>query len=189
MRIMRYTMTAAGVSPPIMLDYRQNLFNIALGLLPSNANTVLSAGVQFTLDDQSIWRDVTWSQAANTVTITDGTFRAGSSQFGNPHGLKTGDSVSIRGSSPGAAGFDGDYDVTVTNDLVYTITVAPSQTLSGVSQVVPRRWIFTTAIPAATAARTMVNSAQIATAVRANVATLTGGTLDFIVIQGSGTNS
>jgi hypothetical protein len=42
----------------------------------------------------------------------------------------------------------------------------------------------TTGIPAATATRANTNLNQPATAVRLAVATMTGGTLDFLVIQG-----
>lgn len=192
MRIARITMTAAGVSNPVVVSYLQPTFNVALGVIPSNANTVLSVGVQYTLDDQTIWRPVNWTQSTTTVTVTDGTFAPGSQTAGNPHGLKTGDSVTIRGSGTGAASgftsFDGTYNITAVSDTVYTFTVTPSQTASGQSEVIPQRWVYTATgiIPSGTSVRTFANTNQPATAFRANLATLTGGTMDFIVLQGLG---
>jgi hypothetical protein len=184
-------MTAAGVSAPVPVSYLQPTFNVALAVIPSNANTVLSVGIQYCLDDQSILRPINWTQTTTTVTITDGIYFPGSQTAGNPHGLKVGDSVTITGTAVpgGSASFDGNYPVaSVTNDQVYTITVVPSQTASGQAFIVPQRWVFTGVgiIPAGTSARTYANTTQPATAFRANLVTLTGGTMDFIVLQGLG---
>jgi hypothetical protein len=192
MRIARITMTAAGVSNPVPVNYTQPTFNVALAVIPSNANTVLSVGVQYTMDDQTTWRPVNWTQTTTTVTITDGTFQPTPNSSGNPHGLKNGDSITIQGSGSGQGtgfvSFDGTYNVTVTSDTAYTITVTPSQTASGQGTMIPQRWVFTASgiIPAGTAARTYANTTQPATAYRANLVTLTGGTMDFIVLQGLG---
>lgn len=189
MRIVRISMLAAGVSQPVPVNYTQPTFNVALAVIPSAANTVLSVGVQYTMDDQSILRPVNWTQTTTTVTITDGTYAVGSSTFSNPHGLVNNDSVTITGTTTsGLIGFDGTYNVTVTSPTVYTITVAPSQTASGQSFVVPQRWVYTASgiIPSGTSARTFANTTQPATAYRANLVTLTGGTMDFIVLQGLG---
>lgn len=191
MRIARLTYSttgAAGFTAPIPVNYTQPTFNVALGVIPSAAATGLSCKAQYTLDDQSIKRQVNWTQAVNTVTITDGIqpFGMGASSLAsqqNPHGLITGDTINIEGTG----NFDGNYAVTVTNPTTYTITVTPSQTASGASQVIPQRWVDTTVVPAATAARLYTNTTQPATAFRFVVAALTTGTVDFIVLQGLGT--
>lgn len=199
MRIARLTYTttgAAGFTVPIPVSYLQPTFNVALAVIPSAAATGLSCKAQYTLDDQSIKRQVNWTQAATTVTITDGIqpFGMGASALAtqqNPHGLVTGDTISIEGTGTGAplpfTGFDGNYAVTVTSATAYTITVTPSQTASGSSLVIPQRWVDTTVVPAATAARLFTNTTQPATAFRFVVAALTTGTVDFIVLQGLGT--
>jgi hypothetical protein len=188
-RIARYTYTAnvAGNSPVFQVNYTQPTFNVALAVIPSAAATGLSCSAQFTMDDQSILRPVNWTQTTTTVTITDGTYAVGSSTFSNPHGLITGDSVTITGtSSSNLVGFDGTYNVTVTSPTAYTITVVPSQTAQGQGFVIPQRWLVTTIVPAATATRLYANTTQPATAFRFVVAALTAGTVDFIVLQGLG---
>jgi len=195
MRIARLTLSGAGVSPPIPVSYLQPTFNVALAVIPSASVSALSCEAQYTLDDQSTFRTVNWSQTGTTVTITDGTQSFGQNSSNpysqNPHGLTTGDSVTIQATAASAVGgftnFDGNYSVTVVNSTTYTITVAPSQTAQGSGQVVPQRWAVSSAVPAATAARLYANTTQPATAFRLNVATLTGGTVDFIVLQGLGT--
>lgn len=192
MRVVRLTLgTGAGFTAPIPVNYMQPNFNVALGVIPSAAATGLSTQAQVTMDDQSIKRQVTFTQAVNTVTITDGVqpFGKGASQLPtqqNPHGLITGDTVSIEGTgSGGGISFDGNYAVTVVDATHYTITVTPSQTIAaGVADVIPQRWLVTTAIPAATATRLYSNVLQPCTAVRFVNAALTTGTVDFIVIQG-----
>jgi hypothetical protein len=201
MRPVRLTFNAAqapGFTAPIPIDYMQATFNVGFGVFPSAAATGLSCSAQLCMDDQSIKREVNWTQAAQVVTITDGIqpYGMGSSNLAtqqNPHGLITGDTVTIEGSGTGtlasgapAASFDGNYAVTVTSPTQYTITVTPSQTASGVSRVIPQRWLVTPAVPAATAARLMSNSLQPSTAVRFVVAALTTGSVDFEVIQGAG---
>lgn len=195
MRIVRltYSTLAAGVTAPIEVNYTQPTFNVTLGVIPSAAATGLSCKAQYTLDDQTVWRYVNWTQAAQVVTITDGlqTFGDSSANPGNPHGLITGDTITIRGSGTGTplpfTSFDGTYPVTVTNPTTYTITVTPSQTASGASQVIPQRWADTTIIPAATATRLYNNTTQPATAFRFVIAALTAGSVDFILLQGLGT--
>jgi hypothetical protein len=187
MRIARLTMNAPGNSPVVPVSYLQPTFNVALAVLPSAAATGLSCEAQLCLDDQSIKRQVNWTQVANTVTITDGiqAYGLGASSLAtqqNPHGLVTGDSVTIEGTN-----FDGNYNVTVTSPTQYTITVGPSQTASGDARVIPQHWVVSTAVPAATAARLITNTTQPATAFRFVVAALTTGSVDFIVLQGLGT--
>lgn len=200
MRIVRYSYTAnaAGQTPPIPVNYMQPTFNVALAVLPSAAATGLSCKAQYTMDDQSTKREVNWTQAAQVVTITDGPQSFGQSaslpsQI-NPHGLVTGDTVTIEGTGSGilstgapAVSFDGNYSVTVTGPNTYTIPVTPNQTASGNARAIPQRWSDTTAIPAATAARLQANTLQPATAFRFVVAALTTGTVDFLVLQGIGT--
>jgi hypothetical protein len=190
MRIARLTLNGPGFTAPIPVDYMQPTFNIAVAVIPSAAASGLSCSGQYTMDDQSIKRQVTWSQTGTTVTITDGIqpYGKGSSQLPtqqNPHGLVTGDTVSIEGTgSGGGTSFDGNYAVTVTSATQYTITVTPNQTASGVSDVIPQRWVTSTIVPAATAARLYANQTQPITAWRFVVAALTGGSVDFLVLQG-----
>jgi hypothetical protein len=192
MRIVRLTMNGPGNTNPIPVNYMQPTFNVALAVYPSAAATGLSCKAQSTMDDQSIKRQVTWTQAANTVTITDGVqpFGKGAANLPtqqNPHGLITGDTINIEGTlSGGGVAFDGNYPVTVTDPTHYTITVIPSQTIAaGVSDVIPQRWVDTTIVPAATAARLQGNTNQPATAFRFVIAALTTGSVDFIVLQGA----
>src|ERR1700674_3009574 len=115
MRIARLTIDAPANSIPIPVSSLQHPFNVALGVIPSAAATGLSCSAQYTMDDQSILRQVNWTQAANTVTITDGIqpFGKGASSLAtqqNPHGLITGDTINILGTN-----FDGNYAVTVTS--------------------------------------------------------------------------
>jgi hypothetical protein len=192
MRVVRLTLTGPGFTAPIQINYLQPTFNVAMGVVPSPAAATLSCKAQYTMDDQSIKRQVTWSQTGTTVTITDGIqpFGKGASNLPtqqNPHGLSTGDTITIEGTgsaSPAGISFDGNYAVTVTNPTTYTITVVPSQTAVGVSDVIPQRWLDSPAVPAATSTRLYANTNQPVTAIRFVVATLSAGTVDFLVIQG-----
>ena len=186
MRIVRMTMSGTGFTQPIPVIYMQPTFNVALGVVPAAAATGLSCSAQYTMDDQTVFRQVNWTQNATTVTITDGIQSFGQNSSlttqQNPHGLVSGDTVTINGTP----NFDGNYSVTVTSATQYTITVTPSQTASGDARVVPQRWSTTTAVPAATAARLYSNTTQPATAFRFVVAALTGGSVDFLLLQGQG---
>jgi hypothetical protein len=189
-----YTTLAAGFSAWVPVNYLQANFNVAFAVLPSPAATGQSFSVQYTMDDQTnaptSMRPVNYTQAANTVTITDGTYQANpASPEALPHGLTTGDSVTITQTGVSVPGgftnFDGTYTVTVTSPTVYTITVTPSQTVAnGTAQVIRARIFTSTSIPAASAARIAANLTQPCTAVRLAVAALTAGSLEFIVIQG-----
>ena len=176
MRIARLTLNAAGITNPVPLSYSQPTFNVSVGVFPSAANTTLACGVQYCIDDQSVFRQANWSQTGTTVTITDGvqSFGQNSSLTSqqNPHGLITGDSVTLLETSTGntGLGFDGNYTVTVVSPTVYTITVTPSQTAAGACRLVPQRWLYSTAVPSGTSARTIGNLETPATAVRLNVA-------------------
>lgn len=191
MRIARLTLNGPGFTAPTPINYMQPNFNVALGVIPSAGATGLSCSAQACMDDQSIKRQVTWTQAANTVTITDGIQPQGKGAASlptaqNPHGMVTGDTVNIEGTgSGGGVSFDGNYAVTVLNPTQYTITVTPSQTVAaGVADVIPQRWLVTTGVPAATATRLFANILQPCTCVRFVVAALTTPSVDFIVIQG-----
>jgi hypothetical protein len=194
MRIARLTLNGPGATPPIPVNYMQPNFNVAVGVLPSAAAAALTCSAQVCMDDQSIKRQVTWTQAANTVTITDGIQPQGKGSASlptaqNPHGLVTGDTINIEGTGTGGnvgfTSFDGNYSVTVISPTQYTITVVPSQTVAaGVADVIPQRWQTSTAVPLATATRLFANILQPITAVRFVVATLTTPSVDFLVIQG-----
>jgi hypothetical protein len=193
MRISRSTLSGTGVqyTPWVPVNYLQLNFNVALYGLPSAAISGLAYSAQYTADDQSELRPISWTQSTTTVTINDPVYQRTPGAQSLPHGMSTGDSVTIQGSGTGvlangtqAVGFDGTYQVTVTSPTQYTITVTPSQTASGQGTVTLARVFTTTGIPAATAIRANTNLNQPATAVRLAVATMTGGTLDFLVIQG-----
>lgn len=189
-----FILNAAGFSPWVPLNYLQLNFNVGLYVLPSAAATGASFSVQYTPDDQSngspSQRPVNYTQAANTVTITDGTYQSNpGSQEALPHGLTTGDSVTLTETGVSVPGgftnFDGTYTATVTSPTVYTVAVTPSQTVAnGTAKVIRERIFTTTGIPAASAARIATNLTQPCAAVRLAVAALTTGTLEFIVIQG-----
>ena len=185
MRISRQTLSGTGVQYTawVPVNYLQLNFNVALYGIPSAAITGLTYSAQYTADDQSELRPITWSQAATTVTITYPVYQRTPGAQSLPHGMVTGDSVTIQGSGTGvlatgaqAVGFDGTYQVTVTSPTQYTITVTPSQTASGQGSATPARVFTTTGIPAATAIRANTNLTQPATAVRLAVATMTAGT-------------
>jgi len=186
MRISRttYSTLAAGFGPWVPVDYLQRYFNLGLSVLPSAAATGASFSVQFTMDDLSISRPVTWSQALTTVTITDPVYQVNSGLPGIPHGLVTGDSITIQGTKNALLSFDGTYQATVTGPTTYTITVTPSQTANGASFVIPERVFTTTGIPALSSARISATLLIPCTAVRLAVAGLTAGSLDFLVVQG-----
>lgn len=194
MRIARMTLNGPGFTAPVPVNYMQPNFNVGVAVLPSAAAAALTCSAQVCMDDQSIKRQVTWTQAANTVTITDGVQPQGKGSASlptaqNPHGLSTGDTVNIEGTGSGGntgfISFDGNYAVTVVDATHYTITVIPSQTVAaGTADVIPQRWMTTTAVPLATAARLFANILQPFTALRFVVATLTTPSVDFIVIQG-----
>jgi hypothetical protein len=192
MRISKSTYSAhtAGYTPWVPVAYDAKTFNVALAVLPSTTASGTLVSAQYTLDDQSYAgvgdHQVLWSQSTTTVTITDsGWTSGGNTSVG--HGLVTGDSINIRGTGGvSATSFDGQYQVTVTNETVYTITVTPSQTASGYANVIGARIFTTTGIPASTAVRTATNLTVPCAAVRMAVAALTTGEVDFIVIQGQG---
>jgi len=183
-----YSTLAAGFGPWIPVNYLQLNFNVSLAVLPSAAATGQQFSAQYTTDDQVIQRPVQWSQAVNTVTITDPLYQQTPGSTANPHGLVTADSIDFLGSGLAIPGvftpFDGYYQVTVTSPTTYTITVTPSQTAAGNGFVIPQRVFTTTGIPTLSAARIITNLTQPCTAVRLAVAALTGGTLDFVVVQG-----
>ena len=198
MRIVRLTLNGPGNTNPIIVNYMQPNFNVGVGVLPSAAlvtAATLSCSAQYTMDDQAIKRQVTWTQAGTTVTVTDGIqpFGKGAANLPtqqNPHGLVTGDSINIEGTGtagplPGFVSFDGNYNVTVTSPTQYTITVTPSQTVAaGVSDVIPQRWVTSTAVPLATATRLFANITQPFSALRFVVAAASVPSVDFLVIQG-----
>lgn len=195
MRIVRLTLNGPGFTAPIPVNYMQPNFNVAVGVIPSAGATGLSCSAQYTMDDQIIKRQAFWSQVAQVVTIKDGIqpFGRGASSLPtqlNPHGMITGDTVSIEGTGSAAlaggagVGFDGNYAVTVVDANTYTITVTPSQTASGDCRIIPQRWVTSAQVPAATATRLYTNILQPISAIRFNVAALTTPSVDFLVIQG-----
>ena len=189
-----YVTLAAGFGPWIPLNYMQATFNVALAVLPSSLATGASFSVQYTMDDQSVGgahqRPVTYTQAAQTVTITDGLFQPNPGFPQTANGFSVGDSVTLTETGTSVAGgftnFDGSYQIaSIISANQYTVTVTPSQTVAnGVAKAIQARVFTSTGIPAASAARIQTNLTNPCTAVRLAVAALTAGTLDFIVIQG-----
>ncbi len=181
MRIVRqlYTALAAGFSPWVMVNYLQPTFNVAMAVLPSADATGASFQVQYTMDDLSVLRPVQLSQATTVISVTDPL-----------HGLSTGDSVTLQatgtGQSSGPVSIDGTYQIaSIVDANNYTVTGGTSQTVSSRGALsTPQRVFPFTGIPAASAARIANNLLQPCTAVRLDVAALTGGHLDFLVIQG-----
>ena len=192
MRISRTSVSAAGNGPWVPVDYMQATFNVGVTVVPSSAATGVSCSVQYTVDDPSTERGISWTQSGTTVTVTDPPWSANPNQPLIPHGLSVGDSVILQatggGLSSGFLSVDGTYAVaSIVNANQYTVTVTPSQTVStpAAGLVSHARVFTTTAIPAATAARLSGNIIQPCCAVRLAVATLTAGTIDLTVIQGT----
>ena len=174
MRITRSTYTTTGFQPWITINYLQATFNVNIAIIPSSAATI-SVTVQYTLDDPSLSRNVTVSQAGSTTaTITDAN-----------HGLSVADSVDLMQTG---RGIDGQYQVaTVVSANQYTVTVPLSLTYTEFGAQATSFRVYNAASPLVTAAARVVgNLAAPITMVRANIITLTGGTVDLVTVQGMG---
>lgn len=173
-----YRQGALGFGPPIPLDYRTAPFAIGVaGILSSNAT--LTWGVQHTLDDPGPDGafPVSYSQVATTITVTDTRMFNGVTG----HGLSVADSVYLNGI---AGTPDGNYQVaTVTNQTVYTVTSAVSQSVAGNAVAHNFRWFNHVSLVNLTA-RQDGNYAFPVRAVRLNVSAYTSGYIDLMILQG-----
>jgi hypothetical protein len=118
------------VGPWLRFDYYEPPFD--LGLLVAFGNGLAGTlAIDYILDDmsQASLRQVSISQAVNTVTVTDNGPPLGQSFGGGQgHCLATGDTAILTGTPGGSV--DGIYSVTVISPTVYTVTAVASQTLA-----------------------------------------------------------
>lgn len=195
MRPIRQTLNTVAPGPWIPLDSFQGGFGVALAVIPWSTATGLVYTVQHTFDSLDGgnlggegYRNVQVSRVAALATVFD------DGLDGIGHGLSTGDSVLIQGS--GSSQMDsqkaipplkGDlaFAVTVTDNTHYTYPVANAGPLAdgGTTRALALR-VFPHAVLAALSARSDGNYAFPPRACRLNVTALTGGAVDFEVIQG-----
>lgn len=198
MRPIKVTVSAAGDSPWIPINYLEVAFGIGLCVIPWSTASGLTYVVQHSFDslDPLSTRFVTITRAGTVATVTD----LGDS--GTGHGLSTGDNIIIKGSgsayldTPLAANGKGDLgaDVTVTSNTTYTYAVTNSGPTSdnGFAKASSMR-VFshatlntTSGNPGATGLRADGNYAFPPQAIRLRAVTLTAGAVDLLVVQGMG---
>lgn len=163
-------------SPWVPLAYNQSAYNVGLYVIPSSGATV-TVTAQYTPDDM------------NGVPIVGSVTRAGTvaSLFAPNHGLSVGDSVAVLGS--GSNTLDGTFDVASVvdaNNITYTVANAGPTASAGDVKVYPFR-VFTVTGLSAINTRTAGALTNPASGVRLNVTANTGGTVDFVILQGMGT--
>jgi hypothetical protein len=194
MRPVRVVVSAPGVSQWIPINYLEIAFAIGIGVMPWSTATGQAFTVQHTFDSLESPnnlpnRQISIARAGTTATVTD----LGPDNLG--HGLATGDSVIIISSgstqldSPKVTVGQGDlgWTITVTGNTTYTFTCANAgPTTDGGNAKVTRLHVFPHATIAAATTRVDGNYAFPPTAIRLNVATLTGGSIEMDVIQGMG---
>jgi hypothetical protein len=174
---------AAGPTAWVPIDYLQSAFGIGLGFSVTNAAS-LTASVQHTFgspigtDNQT--HGVILSQSTTTVTVTDlGPWNDAT----NGHGLLTGDSVQIQGST---IGVDGIYTVTVTSATQYTYTVSNSQSATSNSALAAGLRVFNHVSLAGISSRADGNYAYPPRMIRLNVTAYTSGAAILEILQGLG---
>lgn len=114
MKSVTVSLSAAGNSAWLPIDYRQVPFALALAVNLSQAAN-LTVDVQFAFDRPN-YRTVLISRVGTTATVTD-----------VAHQLKTGDSIIVQGAgSPFDTDANAGADITVTGNDTYTYTVANS---------------------------------------------------------------
>lgn len=173
-----YRQGAIGFGPPIPVDYRSVPLAIGIIGIPSS-NATLTWGIQHTLDDPGPDGafPVSYSQVANTITVTD------TRQFNGVtgHGLSVADSVYLNGISGTP---DGPYQVaSVVSQTVYTVTSVVSQSAAGTAAAHNFRWDNHVSLVALTG-RQDGNYAFPIRAVRLNISAYTAGYVDIIILQG-----
>jgi hypothetical protein len=196
MRPVRVVLSAAGVSQWIPINYLQTPLGIGMGVVPWSTATGLTYVVQHTFDDLAAFNPVSISRTTTTATVTD----LGPDGLG--HGLSTNDSVIIQMSGsenldsaePAVGQGDIGTTVTVTSNTQYTYTVANSgpaadngNAIATHLRVFPHVTLnTTTGNPGATGLRADGNYAYPPRAIRLNAVTLTGGSVELLVVQGQG---
>jgi len=200
MRPVRITVTAAGNSQWIPINYIETAFAVGLGVVPWSTATGLTYNVQHSFDDLDQTRVAGNSIQITRVGTTATVFDPGPDGLG--HGMSTGDNVIIGGSGPpfdtlrtGVGIQNGDLgaDITVTSNTAYTYTVANSGPLadSGAAwlrrmRVFPHATLNSgTGNPGLTGLRADGNYAFPVRAIRLKANTLTGGAVDLLILQGS----
>lgn len=195
MRPISQRLSAPGITPWIPLDYIECPFLVGLFVNPSSGSTLL-ADVQLSADNpwldsttlnnsptsppasQGNKRFVTITRAATTATVTDPL-----------HGLSTGDSIIVEGAgAPFDTAVNASQQATITfvDQNTYTYTVANSgATVSAAGARLGSLRVFNHATLAAVAARANGSIAFPVRACRLNAGTVTGGTVDLVVLQGS----
>jgi hypothetical protein len=196
MRPIRVTLSAAGNSQWIPIDYVEAPFAVGLAVIPWSTATGLTYTVQHTFDSGNppSNQGISISRVAALATVFD----PGPNGLG--HGMTTGDNIVVEGAGPP---FDttkaligiGDLgaDITVVDNLHYTYTVLNSGPLSDSGDAkISRLRVFphatlntTTGNPGATGLRGDGNYAFPVRACRIKANTLTGGSIDFILLQGN----
>lgn len=206
MRPTQVSLSAAGYSPWIQLDYFQTPFCASVAAICSGTVNLTYNG-QYTIDDTFAdpgpgsggvgwYRPVQISQTTTVITVTD----AGPPGNGGTHGLSAGDYVRLVGTAGFTAGgvagnVDGDYNVaSVTNATTYTLTSGTSQSFTGgpgSRASSARIWTFSgmSAVVGGTTARTIVSipGATVAgpvTGVRLYLSAWVSGTCALTVLQG-----
>ncbi|CAM5998769.1 unnamed protein product [Sphagnum balticum] len=198
MRPIKVTVSAAGDSPWIPINYLQVAFGIGLSVVPWSTATGLTYVVQHSFDslDPLSARPISIARAGTVATVTD------LGDAGQGHGLSTGDNIIIKGSgstyldTPYAANGKGDLgaDITVTGNTTYTyaVTNAGPTADNGSAKALSMR-VFshatlnsTSGNPGATGLRADGNYAFPPQAIRLRALTLTGGAVDLLVVQGMG---
>ena len=193
MRPVRVTVSAAGNSQWIPLNYIETAFAVSVSVIPWSTATGVSYTVQHSFDDldqsKVAGNSIQITRAAGVATVFD----PGPDGLG--HGMSTGDNVIITGSGPpfdtpqtsvGIQHGDLGADITVTSNTGYTYAVPNSGALADSGFATVRRMrVFNHAVLVAQSARLDGNYAFPPRAIRLKAVTLTAGSIDFLVVQGS----
>ena len=172
MRPSNVSLSAAGNSAWVPVDYVQAPFGVAIGCAISSGAS-LTYAVQHTFDDPFTSHTVAITQAVTTATVTD-----------TAHGLSVGDSVTI--SNSGSTKLDGVWDVATivnANSYTYTTTVTGSDVGGQFTQAIYMR-TYTHATLTGQVARADGNYAFPIRACRLRNTTYVSGTSTMTVNQG-----
>jgi len=176
MRPVTQRLAAAGATPWVTVNYLQNAFTVGLAVSLSSG-AVLTAAVQYTLDDPQDAHSVSLSQTLLVVTVTD------KGALGTGHGLSVGDSVVVSGSSiSGANGTFAVASVVDANPYTYASAVSQSAT-DGFAKAAGVR-VFTHATLTGLSARAAGSLSVPVQAVRFAITAFTSGFIDGTVVQG-----
>jgi hypothetical protein len=166
------TVSAAGNSPWVAINYLQRKFGVSLFCSPSSG-AVLTYKVQHSVSGISTHRSVAWTRSTTTVTVTD-----------TGHNLSAGDSLNVK--DTGNTAIEGFFDVaSVVDANTYTYTVANTGTTSGTGVVASGR-VFPHSVITAATTRTDGNYAFPVRLVRLVVTSYTSGSVTMTVLQGAG---